>query len=295
MRRCEPGLFVARMDIDDRVFAASEMNLFFATTTFEVVQTPLSGAAPVSLGKAAGKVHAIAPAGAMKVFFTAENANGTTWDMWSAAVGTMGSATARGFQVGGTPVGLIAAGGNLFTQQVLPGGAESFNLTYCAQSGGGFSGIAGGTRPGRKLAAGSSYVFWTDQFGAVFAMPDAVGTRTTVAGAEGTADSPSWDGAMLYWVNNASGLLRRSAYPNNGASTFQDITFGANDLVVDATNVYYSQYDGIAKNFLYVIPKSAPLGTAPTVVATGEIRRLVQNPFAVFWVEPDGVHAYRKP
>ena len=139
-------------------------------------------------------------------------------------------------------------------------------------------------------------MFWVDQFGFIYATPDAVGQRTTIASGEATPDSPSWDGASLFWSNNGSGRLRRSPFPNPTAGEVRDIGSSSNDMVVDATNIYYAQNIGPGMDELFVIAKNAGAATLPVKVAAGDIRRLTQNATALFWYDPaTGIHVLRKP
>ena len=298
---CSPGLFVSRADLNQGVLAATDLDVFVTTTAGDLLQIPLATATPTPLKLAtapAGRIYAIAPAG-LKVHFTVATMGGAAWDFWSATIGTGNSGVARGLSLAGSPIGLVVAGANIHTQHVTAASPETFQITSCPVMGGACGGnFNGAGRPGAKMAAGNGYVFWTDFLSdAVYAMPDTAGAvmRTAIATGEAGPDTPAWDGTTLYWQNGGSSLLRRSPYPAPAATTFQNINFSANDLLVDGTNVYYSQYDG-ATNQLYVIPKNAALGTAPTSIASGEIRQLRQNAFAVFWIDPaTGLHAYRKP
>lgn len=72
----------------------------------------------------------------------------------------------------------------------------------------------------------------------------------------------------------------------------RNITSSAEDMIVDGTNIYYSQYDGMTDQ-LYFMPKSGAV--APTRMASGNIARLAQTATGVYWAETDGIHVIRKP
>lgn len=295
MRVCKQALLAPRTDVEVGTLAATDTDLFFGTNNHEAIQLPIAApAAPVKLATASGQVYGIAIAGT-RVFFTA--ALGTTWDLWTAVAGTPGSGSKRGEMLGGTPVGLIAAGTNVHTLQTTIGAGESFQVTTCPQgSGACFSNFNGPGRPSKNLAAGNGLIYWTDQLGAgsVYAMPDAVGLRAIVANGEATPDSPAWDGTALFWVNGGSGVIRSSPYPNPVVTNFRDILSGANDMTVDGTYLYFAQNDGAGSDTLFAVKKTAP-ASAPLKLAAGEIRRFVQNARGLFWADTMGIHAVAKP
>jgi hypothetical protein len=298
---CQPFLASARTDVAPTTLIATDTDLFFATTANDVVQQPLAAlAAPIKLTATGGQIFGIAVSGT-RAYFTAENPAGSSWDLWSGVVSTPGSGTASGFTYGGTPVGLAVAGGNVFTALALGGTPPGFFISGCSQATLGCMGYFNGPgSPGNRIVAGNGNIFWTDLVGGfVYATTDdTMGARVQISATEATPTVPAWDGTTLYWINGGNGVIRRSPYPAVNVTSFQSIGGNApDDLLVDAANVYYSQYDGSAMaSHLYVIAKTAPLGTAPTTIATGDIRRLAQNATGVFWVEAaTGVHAYRKP
>lgn len=293
-RRCQEFLFSARTDVEQATIVATDTDLFFATSTGDVIQQPVAaGAAPIRLTTAPPPtVYAIAPA-PPRVFFTAKTTTGT-WDLWSAQVGTASSAQARGESNPGVPVGLVAAGINVHTLEVLPTGLETFQLVTCPQAVAAcFANFSGPGRPSKRIVAGNGFVFWTDQFGPVYAMPDAVGLRTTISPSEPTPDSPAWDGATLFWMAGGNGFLRQSPYPTPAATNLSDIQSSANDVLVDAIAVYYSQNDGTGDQ-LYALAKAAP-ASPPLKLAGGSIRRIAQTPRAIFWADVKGIHGVRKP
>jgi hypothetical protein len=216
---------------------------------------------------------------------------------WRATIGTAASGVANNPSLGGSSVGAVVAGNYLHSLQISVSASETYQIVACPLNGmvciGNHSGPG---RPGAKLAAGNGYVFWTDQLSAaaVYAYPDAIGDRTTISNVEAGPDSPAWDGTTLFWVNGGSGRLRKSPYPAPSATDFRDITSSANDMLVDAVNVYWSIYNGIDYD-LFAIPKGASSSTMPTRLAHGEIRHLAQTSQGVYWANAAGISGVRKP
>lgn len=125
------GAFLAypRSDVSIQTLIGTDTDLLFGTTAHDLIQQSVAaGAAPMKLITTQGKIFAIAPS-APKVFFTAQNADGTTWDVWSAMLGTAGTGVAGGGAYGGVgPVGLVAAGGLVHTANDLGGSPASFRI-----------------------------------------------------------------------------------------------------------------------------------------------------------------------
>jgi hypothetical protein len=293
-RVCKQALLAARTDVQVATLAATDTDLFFATDINDVVQRPIAvGGALAKLGTAQGQVYAIAIAGS-RVFFTA--ALGLKWDTWTAIAGMPGSAAPRAQTLSGTPVGLIAAGGNIHTLHVTSAIPEAFQVISCPQGAGACVGnFDGAGRPSKNLAAGNGLIYWTDQLGSIYTMPEGIGARTLIAMNEATPDSPAWDGMALFWVNGGSLKVRRIPYPNPPVVDFRDVSPSSpNDMTVDATYLYYAQNDG-AGDVLFAVKKSAPASTPPLRLASGEIRRFVQNAKGLFWANSTGIHAVAKP
>lgn len=294
-RSCQPALAYPRTDVVAKTLVATDTDLFFDTTSHQVFQQPVAaGGAAIKLATATGGVFDIAVV-APRVYFTALNSDGLTWDVWLASIGMAASGVAGGGMYGGTPVGLVVAGGNVHTANTLSGGPATFRITSCSLTAGSgcVANFTGPGVPGSRMAAGAGSIFWTDQAsGAVYAMPDAIGLRTTIGGTEGTATAASWDGASLFWVQNNTGKLRRSPYPSPAPADVRDLTSSADDLVVDGTNVYYAQYDGMTEQ-IYALAKGG--ASAPVKIASGRASRLAQTPTGIYWAEADGIHVIRKP
>ncbi len=292
---CSAFLVYARTDVAANTLVATNTDLFFSIAGKDLVQQSLTaGVAAVTLAMPSGEIFAIAPA-APNVYFTAQNADGTTWDYWTATIGMAFSGSAAGFSIGGNSVGLVAAGGYVHTANVLPGTPASFRIVSCPPPNGACgANFSGPGIPGSRMAAGGMNIFWTDELtGGVYAMPESIGLRTTIGGAEGTATAANWDGTSLFWVQNNTGVLRRSPYPMPAPVDVRDLTSSANDMIVDGTNVYYSQFSGGA-NQLFSMPKSGAV--APTRIASSAgISRLAQTASAIYWAESDGIHVVRKP
>jgi hypothetical protein len=298
---CLPGLLSARTDIVPITLTATDKDLFFATATNDVIQLPLVGAAPapITLATPGFQVYATAPAGADVFFTVADAASGGAWSVWKATAGTPMSAVMRNNPVTGTPVGLVVVPGNsyVFTQNVTA--AASFQITACPPSSNCFSN-PGGTVPGGRMAAGNGYVYWADRYDKVNAMPDAVGLTTVIGAAlEHTPVGPVWDGALLFWVNSGSSpnKIRRSSYPNPAPADVRDLTGSYNDLVVDATNLFFAEGNGV-NDQLFFAPKLGSAAAPATRMASGPnntIVRLAQNGTAIYWADNLGIHVVRKP
>lgn len=293
---CQPFALVNRTDVLDTTIAATDTDVFFGTTTNDLIQQPLAaGAAPMKLGTGPGKLSAIALAGT-RVYFSVPS--GAGWQLWKAAAGVPASGSVANPGQTGTPVGLVAAGSNVHTLVITSTSSESFQIVACPQDGSNcFGNYNGAGRPGAKLAAGNSFVFWTDQIGAgtVYAYPDGVGLRTTISSGEATPSSPAWDGATLFWMNGGNGKLRKSPYPAPTATDFRDITSGANDVLVDAVNVYWSIFNG-TDNDLFAAPKAGPASTAPIRLTHGpNIARLAQTAAGIYWADGTAIRGVRKP
>jgi hypothetical protein len=290
---CQPFVLVNRTDVLDRTIVATDTDLFFGTTAAQLIQQPVTvGSSPITLATAAGNVYAIAPS-PPRVYFTAV-ATGPNWQTWKATIGTGASGVTNNPLLGGTPVGAVVAGNNIHTLQIVAGTPESFQILACPLDGTACFGNGAG-RPGSKLAAGNGFVFWTDQFGFVYAYPDAVGMRTAIASGEGTPNAPVWDGTTLFWVNGGTGKLRKSPYPSPTPGDFRDITSGANDVLVDAVNVYWSIFNG-TDNDLLAAPKAGPATTAPVRITHGaNIGTLAQTASGIYWSDGTAIRGIRKP